>query len=167
MAKVLYTAEATVTGGRDEGHGKTSDGQLEVDIRMPEEMGGEGGGTNPEQLFAIGYASCFESAIKVVGKRMKSDVGDVSIDSKVHLMPTEERGFKLAVELDVTLPSVDDKEQGKVIVRNAHAVCPYSNATRNNIDVALTVNGAEVGGSSDQSGDDSDDSNSSSDSDDE
>jgi lipoyl-dependent peroxiredoxin len=150
MAKVLYTAEATVTGGRDEGHGKTSDGQLEVDIRPPEELGGDGGGTNPEQLFAIGYAACFESAIKVVGKRMKQEVGDVSIDSKVHLLPTEERGFKLAVELDVTLPSVDDAEQAAEVVRNAHAVCPYSNATRDNIDVALTVNGEEVGGSSEE-----------------
>jgi lipoyl-dependent peroxiredoxin len=148
LAKVLYTAEATVTGGRDEGHGKTKDGQLEVDIRMPEEMGGDGGGTNPEQLFAIGFASCFESAIKVVGKRMKQDVGDVTIDSKVNLLPTEERGFKLSVDLDVTLPSVDDKEQAAEVVRNAHAVCPYSNATRNNIDVALRVNGDEVGGSS-------------------
>jgi Ohr subfamily peroxiredoxin len=150
MAKVLYTAEATVTGGRDEGHGKTSDGQLEVDIRVPQELGGDGGGTNPEQLFAIGYASCFESAIKVVGKRMKQDVGDVSIDSKVSLLPTEERGFKLAVELDVSLPSVDDKEQAAEVVRNAHAVCPYSNATRGNIDVALTANGEQVGGSSEE-----------------
>ena len=152
MAKVLYTAEATVTGGRDEGHAKTSDGQLEVDIRAPEELGGEGGGTNPEQLFAVGYASCFESAIKVVGKRMKADVGDVSIDSKVHLLPTEERGFKLAVDLDVTLPSVDDSEQAAEVVRNAHAVCPYSNATRGNIDVNLTANGEEVGGSSEDGG---------------
>ena len=150
MAKVLYTAEATVTGGRDEGHAKTSDGQLEVDIRVPEELGGEGGGTNPEQLFAIGYASCFESAIKVVGKRMKADVGDVSIESKVHLMPTEERGFKLGVDLDVSLPSVDDKEQAAEVVRNAHAVCPYSNATRGNSDVNLTANGEEVGGSSEE-----------------
>ena len=148
MAKVLYTAEATITGGRDEGHARTSDGQLEVDIRMPEELGGEGGGTNPEQLFAIGFASCFESAIKVVGKRMKQDVGDVSIDSRVNLLPTEERGFKLSVDLDVSLPSVDDKEQAAEIVRNAHAVCPYSNATRGNIDVNLTANGDEVGGSS-------------------
>lgn len=148
MAKVLYTAEATVTGGRDEGHGKTSDGQLDIDIRMPEELGGEGGGTNPEQLFAIGFAACFESAIKVVGKRMKEDVGDVEIASKVHLLPTEERGFKLSVDLDVSLPSVDDKEQAAEIVRNAHAVCPYSQATRDNIDVTLTANGEEVGGSS-------------------
>ena len=157
MAKVLYTAEAHVTGGRDEGHGRTSDGVLEVDIRVPAALGGEeGAGTNPEQLFAVGYASCFESAIKVVGKRMKQDVGDVEIDSKVHLLPTEQRGFKLGVELDVRLPSIDDAEQAAEVVRNAHAVCPYSNATRGNIDVNLTVNGDEVGGSSEDgaSGDD-------------
>ena len=141
MAKVLYTAEAHVTGGRDEGHGKTSDGRLEVDIRVPKELGGEADeGTNPEQLFAIGFASCFESAIKVVGMRMKQKVEDVEIDSKVHLMPTEQRGFKLGVELDVTLPSLeDDKENAAEVVRNAHAVCPYSNATRGNIDVTLNV----------------------------
>ena len=148
MAKVLYTAEAEVTGGRDEGHGKTSDGSIEVDLRLPKEMGGEGGGTNPEQLFAVGYAACFEGAIKVVAKRMRQEAGDVSIDSKVNLHPTEERGFKLSAELHVSLPSVDDKEQAAEIVRNAHAVCPYSNATRGNIDVLLTVNGDEVGGSS-------------------
>src|SRR5918997_1094090 len=128
MAKILYTAEAHVTGGRDEGHGRTSDGELEVDIRVPSELGGDGGGTNPEQLFAIGYAACFESAIKVVAKRMKQEVGDVAIDSKVHLMPTEERGFKLGVELDIELPSVDDEDQQQEIVKNAHAVCPYSQA---------------------------------------
>jgi Ohr subfamily peroxiredoxin len=154
MAKVLYTAEARVTGGRDEGHGKTSDGALEVDIRVPEALGGPGEGTNPEQLFAIGFASCFESAIKVVGKRMKQDVGDVEIDSKVHLLPTEQRGFKLGVDLDVTLPSVDDKENAAEVVRNAHAVCPYSNATRGNIDVNISVNGDQVAGSSEE--DDSD-----------
>jgi Ohr subfamily peroxiredoxin len=144
MAKILYTAEAHVTGGRDEGHGKTSDGELEVDIRIPKELGGDGGGTNPEQLFAVGYASCFESAIKVVGMRMKEDVGDVEIDSKVHLMPTEDRGFGLAVELDVSLPSVDDAAKAVEIVEAAHKVCPYSNATRGNIDVDLTANGEKV-----------------------
>jgi organic hydroperoxide reductase OsmC/OhrA len=81
---------------------------------------------------------------------MKAVVGDVSIHSKVNLLPTEERGFKLSVDLDVSLPSVNDKEQAKEVVRNAHAVCPYSNATRNNIDVGLTVNGADVGGSSEE-----------------
>ena len=144
MAKVLYTAQAHVTGGRDEGHGKTSDGQLEVDIRAPEELGGDGGGTNPEQLFAVGYAACFESAIKVVGKRLKKKVEDVEIDSKVHLLPTEERGFKLAVELDVELPSVKDSDDAQEIVKNAHAVCPYSNATRGNIDVTLKISGREL-----------------------
>jgi osmotically inducible protein OsmC len=145
MAKVLYTAEAHVTGGRDEGHGKTSDGELEVDIRMPTELGGKGGGTNPEQLFAVGYAACFESAVKVVGKRMREEVGDVEIDSKVHLMPTEDRGFGLGVELDVKLPSVDDADKAVEIVEAAHKVCPYSNATRGNIDVELTANGEKVG----------------------
>src|SRR3954468_5111621 len=152
MAKPIYTPQATVTGGRDEGHGQTSDGTLEVDLRLPEEMGGDGGGTNPEQLFAVGFASCFESAVKVVGRRMKQDVGDVEIDSKVHLLPTEERGFKLAVDLDVTLPSVDDAEQAAEVVRNAHAVCPYSNATRGNTAVTLTVNGDEVPGGSSEGG---------------
>jgi Ohr subfamily peroxiredoxin len=148
MAKVLYTAEANVTGGRDEGHGKTADGELEVDLRLPEAMGGEGGGTNPEQLFAVGYAACFEGAIKVVGKRLKVKVEDVSIDSKVHLLPTPERGFKLAVELNVELPSVKDKEMANEVVKNAHAVCPYSNATRGNIDVTLLLDGRQVGGTS-------------------
>jgi Ohr subfamily peroxiredoxin len=144
--KVLYTAQATVTGGRDEGHGATDDGALEVDLRMPSEMGGDGGGTNPEQLFALGYASCFESALKLVARRMKQDADDVSIDSKVMLMPTPEKGFKLGAELDVTLPSVSDDDQAEALVRNAHEVCPYSNATRGNIDVALSVNGRSLDG---------------------
>src|SRR4051794_18193880 len=120
--KVLYTARATVTGGRDAGHGKTDDGAVEVDLRLPEQLGGPGGGTNPEQLFAIGFASCFESALKVVARRMKVDGDDVSIDSAVNLHPTEERGFKLSVGLDVTLPSIDDAEQAKELVRVAHTV---------------------------------------------
>jgi osmotically inducible protein OsmC len=141
--KVLYTAEATVTGGRDEGHGRTTDGALEVDIRVPKELGGPGEGTNPEQLFAVGFASCFESAMKVVAVRGKKDVSDVSIDSKVMLGPTEERGFQVAVELDVTVPSMDAGEAAE-IVRAAHKVCPYSNATRGNIDVVITANGEPV-----------------------
>ena len=141
--KVLYTAEATVTGGRDEGHGRTSDGALEVDIRVPKELGGPGEGTNPEQLFAVGYASCFESAMKVVAARKKKDVSDASIDSKVMLGPTEERGFQVAVELDVTVPSMDAEEAAE-IVSAAHKVCPYSNATRGNIDVVITANGEPI-----------------------
>jgi Ohr subfamily peroxiredoxin len=141
MSKAIYTAEATVTGGRAEGHGQTSDGALDVELRAPAEMGGAGGGTNPEELFAVGYAACFESALGVVGRRERAEVGDVSIDSRVSLFPTEERGFKLAVELDVSLPQVTDGEQAKRIVAAAHQVCPYSNATRGNVDVAISVNG--------------------------
>jgi lipoyl-dependent peroxiredoxin len=145
MARVLYTAEATVTGGRANGHGRTSDGALDVQIRSPKEMGGEGGGTNPEELFAVGYAACFESALGAVARRERVEANDVSIDSHVSLLPTEERGFKLAVELDVTLPQVQDSEQAERLVAAAHQVCPYSNATRGNIDVTLTANGHEIG----------------------
>jgi Ohr subfamily peroxiredoxin len=144
MTRTLYTAEATVTGGRKEGHGRTSDGNLEVDIRPPKEVGGDGSGTNPEQLFAVGYAACFESALSLVGQRMKLEADDASVDSKVHLHPTEERGFKLSAELDVTLPSISDDEQAVELVRVAHSVCPYSNATRGNIDVTFTANGQPV-----------------------
>src|SRR6202167_6378698 len=145
MTKSLYTAQAHVTGGREQGHGVTSDGALDVQLRSPVEMGGEGGGTNPEQLFAVGYAACFEGALGVVGRREHAEVGDVSIDSRVSLLPTEEHGFKLAVELDVTLPQVQDPEQAARIVAAAHEVCPYSNATRGNIDATLTVNGRPIG----------------------
>jgi Ohr subfamily peroxiredoxin len=144
MTKTLYTAEATVTGGRKEGHGRTSDGNLEVDIRPPKDIGGDGTGTNPEQLFAVGYAACFESALQVVARRMKADADDASVDSRVSLHPTEEKGFKLSAELDVTLPSVSDADQAAEIVRTAHTVCPYSNAIKNSIDVGLTVNGRPV-----------------------
>jgi Ohr subfamily peroxiredoxin len=144
MAKTIYTAEATVTGGRAEGHGATSDGALDVQLRTPAEMNGPGGGTNPEQLFAVGYAACFEGALGVVGRRERAEVGDVSIDSHVSLVTTEDRGFTIAVELGVTLPQVSDPEQAAKIVAAAHEVCPYSNATRGNIDLKLTANGQEV-----------------------
>src|SRR5437773_11116194 len=141
MARVLYTAEATVTGGRASGHGRTTDGALDVQLRSPKEMGGEGGGTNPEQLFAVGYAACFESALGVVGRRERAEVGDVSIDSRVSLLPTKERGFILAVELDVPLPQVRDRGPAARLVPAAHQVCPYSNATRGHIGVTLTAHG--------------------------
>jgi len=144
MAKVLYTAKAHVTGGRMAGHGATSDGALEVDLRIPEELGGPGGGTNPEELFAVGFASCFESALAVIGRRKDQDTQDAAIDSSVSLLPSGDGGFKLAVGLDVRLPSVEDPELAVDLVRAAHKVCPYSNATRGNIDVALTANGVPV-----------------------
>src|SRR6201990_3734501 len=106
MSKPIYTAEAHVTGGRADGHGKTSDGALEVDLRLPSEMGGNGGGTNPEQLFAVGYAACFEGALGVVARRERVELGEVSIDSHVGLITTETRGFNIAVELNVTLPGI-------------------------------------------------------------
>ncbi len=95
MAKMLYTAEAHVTGGRREGHGETTSGSVEVDLRMPPELGGEGGGTNPEELFAMGYAACFESAVTTVARRMKVDTGGTSVDSRVSVMTGGGRSFKL------------------------------------------------------------------------
>jgi Ohr subfamily peroxiredoxin len=144
MADKLYTAKAHVTGGRAEGHGRSSDGALEVDLRLPPEMGGAGGGTNPEQLFAVGYAACFEGALGVVARRAKADTGDAAIDSQVSLSPDGQGGFQLSVELDVTLPAIEDPATAVELVRAAHQVCPYSNATRGNIDVQLTANGAPV-----------------------
>ncbi len=144
MAKVLYTAEANVTGGRTHGHGRSTDGALDVQLRTPAEMGGEGGGTNPEQLFAVGYAACFEGALGAVARRQKVELGEVSIDSRVTLTPNQNRGYDLGVVLDVTLPGVDDAAQAAEIVAAAHQVCPYSNATRGNIPVELTANGRPV-----------------------
>jgi osmotically inducible protein OsmC len=143
MGKVIYTAEAHVTGGRIAGHGRTSDGALEVDIRVPPELGGEEPGTNPEQLFAVGYAACFENALAAVARRAKVEVDDVEVDSKVMLVTAENRAFGLAVELAVSLPSLDE-EKAVELVEAAHKVCPYSNATRGNIEVTLSANGRDV-----------------------
>jgi osmotically inducible protein OsmC len=144
MANTLYTAKAHVTGGRAEGHGASSDGALEVDLRLPPEMGGPGGGTNPEELFAVGYAACFEGALGVVARRAKAEAGDAAIDSEVSLSPDGKGGFLLSVALNVTLPAVSDEATAVELVRAAHQVCPYSNATRGNIEVTLTANGAAV-----------------------
>jgi Ohr subfamily peroxiredoxin len=144
MAKSLYTARAHVTGGREQGHGVTSDGVLDIQLRTPVEMGGEGGGTNPEQLFAVGYAACFEGALGVVGRRERVELGAVAIDSEVSLITTENRGFNVSVVLDVSLPGVSDGERAVSIVAAAHEVCPYSNATRGNVEVTLKANGLPV-----------------------
>jgi Ohr subfamily peroxiredoxin len=140
MTKVVYTAHAHVIGGRN-GHGRTTNGDLEVHLRVPKEMGGAGGGTNPEELFAVGYAACFESALAGVARRRHLDAGEATIDSGVSLLPTGDGAFKLAVTLDVSLPSVGDRETAVALVRGAHQVCPYSNATRGNIDVDLLLGG--------------------------
>ena len=139
--KVLYTAEAHVTGGRTDGHGKTSDGALEVDLRPP---GDEQAGTNPEQLFAVGYAACFEGALAAIARREKVELGAVAIDSSVDLKAGDDRAFDVGVKLDVNLPDITDGEQAKQIVAAAHQVCPYSRATRGNIDVELVANGEPV-----------------------
>ena len=144
MAKVFYTAHAHVTGGRVHGHGRTTDGGLEVDLRTPKEMGGLGGGTNPEELFAVGYAACFESALATVARRRRLDAFDATIDSAVSLFPNGDGGFQLAVTLDVAMPSVADRATAAELVREAHQVCPYSHATRGNIDVDLLLGGEPV-----------------------
>jgi lipoyl-dependent peroxiredoxin len=144
MANTIYTAKAHVTGGRAEGHGRSDDGALEVDLRIPAEMGGPGGGTNPEELFAVGYAACFEGALGVVARRAKTDPGEVAIDSAVSLSPDGKGGFAVGVKLDVTLPGISDPATAADLVRAAHRVCPYSNATRGNIEMTLTANGEAV-----------------------
>jgi Ohr subfamily peroxiredoxin len=140
--KVLYTARASVTGGR-QGHARTSDGKLEADLAAPVELGGSGEGTNPEQLFAAGYAACFQSAMAVVGRRMKLDSADSTVEARVDLGAIEGGYFKLAVELHVDLPGLEAPD-ARALVGKAHEVCPYSNATRGNIEVALFVGGERL-----------------------
>jgi osmotically inducible protein OsmC len=137
LVKPLYTAEATAVGGR-EGHVRSSDGILDIDLRPPAEMGGPGGASNPEELFAAGYAACFQSAMGVVARRQKVSVEGSTVTAKVSIGTIEGGGFGLAVALDVHIPDVDDAT-AKALVEGAHAVCPYSNATRGNIEVTLTV----------------------------
>lgn len=141
LNKVLYTAVATAEGGRD-GHTATDDGKLDVKVVPPVELGGpaDGFGTNPEQLFAAGYASCFHSAVKLVAQRLKLDAEGSTVTAKVGFGSIEgSPGFGLTVELVVSLPNVTDPEQAQQILERSHKVCPYSNAVRDNIDVALTL----------------------------
>jgi Ohr subfamily peroxiredoxin len=137
LVKKLYTAQATATGGRG-GHARSSDGLLEVDLRVPEAMGGPGGGTNPEQLFAAGYAACFQSALATVGRRQKVDTADSTVTAQVSIGPIGSGAYGLAVTLRVSIPLLDE-DRARELVEAAHAVCPYSNATRGNIDVQLVV----------------------------
>ena len=141
--EILYTAEATVTGGR-EGHGRTSDGRLDVDLDVPSEMGGTGGpGTNPEQLFAVGYAACFQSALLRIATGRKVDMSGSRITARVEIGLLKSGGFGLAAALDLEAPGISRREAVE-LMEWAHQECPYSRATRGNIDVTLTVGGATV-----------------------
>ena len=135
---ILYTAVAHATGDGRNGHGRTDDGTLDLDLRIPKEMGGPGGATNPEQLFAVGYAACFHSALKAVARGQHADVTDSEVSATVSIGTLPSGGFGLAVELDVHIPALD-QAAAEALVQQAHQVCPYSNATRGNIDVKLTV----------------------------
>lgn len=137
LEKVLYTASAEATGGRD-GRAISSDGVLDVALTTPRELGGAGGdGTNPEQLFAAGYSACFIGAMKVVaGKARLPMPEDASVEGLVGIGPTN-GGFGIQAELRISLPGMDD-DQARQLIDQAHQVCPYSNATRGNIDVILT-----------------------------
>ena len=135
---VLYTATAHATGDGRNGHATTDDGRLDLDLRIPTEMGGPGGATNPEQLFAVGYAACFHSALKVVAQRTGLDVSGSEVSASVGIGVLAGGGFGLTVELDVHVPNLD-RPVAETLVADAHNVCPYSNATRGNIDVVLTV----------------------------
>jgi osmotically inducible protein OsmC len=137
--KILYTAVATADGGRQGGRVVSTDGNLDLPIAPPAELGGSGEGTNPEQLFAAGYAACFGSAVELVGRRMKQDVSDATVTAHVGLGAAGGGGFGLEVELHVDLPHADDAQ---AVVDKSHEVCPYSNATRGNIDVRLVVGAA-------------------------
>jgi lipoyl-dependent peroxiredoxin len=140
VQKVLYTAEAMVEGGR-EGHGRTSDGRLEVDLSVPKELSGDGGpGTNPEQLFAVGYAACFQSTLLGIARGRNLDVSRSQITSRVGIGPTGHGGFGLAVSLDLLAPSLTAVQAADLMAR-ADERCPYSVATRGNIEVTLTVDG--------------------------
>lgn len=138
LDQVLYTAHASATGGRD-GRAVSSDNVLDVRLTTPRELGGAGGeGTNPEQLFAAGYSACFLGALKfVAGKEKVALPADARIDGSVGIGPIP-AGFGIQVELKISLPGVP-REQAEALVHKAHQVCPYSNATRGNIDVTLTV----------------------------
>ncbi|MFR0352924.1 organic hydroperoxide resistance protein [Streptomyces sediminimaris] len=133
----LYTAVATATHGRD-GRAFTNDGKVDVKLAPPVELGGSGEGTNPEQLFAAGYAACFGSALGLVGRQAKVDVSDAAVTAEVGIGKQGE-GFGLKVTLRVELPDTVDEPTGRKLVETAHQVCPYSNATRGNIEVDLVI----------------------------
>jgi Ohr subfamily peroxiredoxin len=134
----LYTTTATASGDGRNGHSETDDGLLSVDLLMPKALGGPGGATNPEQLFAAGYAACFHSALKLIARDAKADLEGSEVSASVSIGLVDNGGFGLAVELDVHAPNLDD-ETALALTQRAHEVCPYSNATRGNVEVTLRV----------------------------
>jgi len=136
--KAIYTAAATATGGRD-GHVVSSDKVLDLDVRMPKQLGGAGGAyTNPEQLFAAGYSACFDSALNHVIKNEKATTGVTAVRAHVGIGSNNAGGFALVVTLEANVPDVD-QQTANALVEKAHQVCPYSNATRGNVEVTLTT----------------------------
>ena len=141
--RILYTAEATIEGGR-KGHGRTSDGRLEVNLSVPTELDGDGGpGTNPEQLFAVGYGACFHNALLTIARGRQLDLSESSITARVSFGPTGVGGFGLAVALDLHAPHLT-RAEAEDLMRRGHERCPYSRATRGNIDVTLMVDGTAL-----------------------
>jgi Ohr subfamily peroxiredoxin len=136
--EAIYTAIAHASGGGRDGHVRSEDDRLDFDTRPPKEMGGSGEGTNPEQLFAAGYSACFLGAVHAAGRELKLDTTDAGVSASVSIGSNGEGGFGLAVELDVYIPKLSQEEAQKVADK-AHTICPYSNATRGNIDVAVSV----------------------------
>ena len=134
----LYTAEALATGGGRDGHVRTSDGQLDLDLAVPEGMGGKGGAANPELLFAAAYAACFHGALQAVARSEKAQLGESSVGAKVSIGSDGNGGFMLAVVLEVVIPGLPHDE-AQALADKAHQVCPYSNATRGNIEVEVNV----------------------------
>ena len=135
---VLYSTTATATGDGRNGHTASEDGVVDVDVRVPKEMGGPGGATNPEQLFAAGYAACFHSAMKLVARSLDVDTTDSEVSVTVGLGMLDSGAFNLALEIDVHVPNATT-EKAQELVERAHEVCPYSNATRGNVEVKLGV----------------------------
>ena len=141
--KILYTAEATATGGR-EGHGRTSDGRVEVDFDVPTELSGTGGpGTNPEQLFALGFAACFQSSMTRFAFGRKVDLSGSRVTARIGIGPLKSGGLGLSVTLDLDAPQIS-RADAVHLMEKAHETCPYSRATRGNVDVTLTVGGVAI-----------------------
>ena len=137
--KTLYTAEALASGEGRDGNARTNDGKLDVALASPVELGGNGQGTNPEQLFAAGYAACFHSALRLVGRKERVDLTDSAVAAKIHFGAlTDSEGYGLAAELEIALPALD-REKAEELMAKAHTICPYSNATRGNIAVDLKL----------------------------